>query len=57
MTPMPLAGIRPTAAHVMAPKSGAPWLGAGLFGAIVVLSAGGAFGLRRRLGATNETSS
>jgi murein DD-endopeptidase MepM/ murein hydrolase activator NlpD len=42
-----LTGVRPTAAHVAAPRSYAPWIGAGLLGVLLALSAG-AFTFRRR---------
>ena len=42
-----LAGVRPTAAHVAAPRSYAPWIGAGLLGVLLAVSAG-AFTFRRR---------
>ena len=54
----PVTAIRPTAAHVSAPASIAPWLGGGLSGAFVVvaLSVGG-FIVRRRRRTAAETSS
>jgi len=58
VSPPPVTAIRPTAAHVSAPASIAPWLGGGLSGAFVVvaLSVGG-FIVRRRRRTAAETSS
>jgi hypothetical protein len=42
-----LAGVRPTAAHVAAQRSYALWIGAGVLGVLLALSAG-AFTFRRR---------
>jgi murein DD-endopeptidase MepM/ murein hydrolase activator NlpD len=56
----PLASVRPTAAHIAMSRSDAiPWLGASLFGAVVVLCVGGAgaFTVRRRRRPAEETSS
>jgi murein DD-endopeptidase MepM/ murein hydrolase activator NlpD len=53
-TPLRIADLHRTSAHVEAPASMEPWLGGGLTGALVVLSAG-AFTLRRRRRTTAET--
>ena len=52
-----LAGVRPTAARVAAtPRSYVPWIGAGSFAALLVLSAGAFTFRRRRRTAAAETS-
>jgi murein DD-endopeptidase MepM/ murein hydrolase activator NlpD len=56
----PLAGAAPAAAHIAMSRSDAvPWLGASVFGAVVVLSLGGAgaFTVRRRRRTAEEPSS
>jgi hypothetical protein len=47
--------VRPTAAHVATLRSTAPWVGAGLAGAVLVFSAG-AFTVRRRRRSPGESS-
>jgi murein DD-endopeptidase MepM/ murein hydrolase activator NlpD len=56
----PLAGAAPAASHIAMSRSDAvPWLGASVFGAVVVLSLGGAgaFTVRRRRRTAEEPSS
>jgi murein DD-endopeptidase MepM/ murein hydrolase activator NlpD len=51
-----LAGVRPTAAHVAAQRSHALWIGAGLLGVLLALSAGAFTFRRRRRTTAAETS-
>jgi murein DD-endopeptidase MepM/ murein hydrolase activator NlpD len=52
---MGLAGVQQTAAHVAAPRSYTPWIGAGALALLLALSAG-AFTFHRRRRTTPETS-
>ncbi|HEY4237373.1 MAG TPA: hypothetical protein VGM45_08565, partial [Gaiellaceae bacterium] len=51
-----LAGVQPTAAHVAAARSYAPWIGAATLGVLLALSAGAFTFRRRRRTAAAETS-
>jgi murein DD-endopeptidase MepM/ murein hydrolase activator NlpD len=50
------AGVQPTAAHVAAPRSYVPWIGAGGLAVLLVLSAGAFTFRRRRRTTAAETS-